>query len=479
MSAVTTLNLRPAEARPPSNIEAEHAVIGAVLYDNEAVHACEDLSPHHFYEPAHARLWEVMLEIINRPGIAEPIAVASRLADDAALSSLGGMRYLADLIDHAPPPRVAGELSKVIIDASVRRDLATLGQNLTAWARDPEVAVQAAQQGAEDVLMGMTTPQARTRLVSAAQAASDVLAYLDAEEDATGVLTGLTGLDKHLGSLLPDDLILVAGRPGAGKSALCASIALNVAGAGLGVIEINSEMSTAQMMRRHLTDLAFSHHGKAAPVYKDIRRRQITPLQRRMLEQAAFEVGRLPLMMVKRTGLTLSTLRSLVRRQRAVWAAQGIKLGLITVDHVGLLQADGGGRDRYSDQTAIAIGMKQLAGELGIPVIALVQLSRKVEERDSKRPMLADLRDSGAWEENADTVIGVFREAYYANKEPEPKAGLASDKWNEWDRRRKSKAIDAILLKVREGEEGVVSLWASIGHNAIRDRDPDDEGGFL
>jgi replicative DNA helicase len=483
MNAVTELDLRAGGGQPnlPANLDAELALMGVVLYDNEAAHRCEGLKPEHFFEPLHGRLWAIIAEIISRPGLAEPIIVADRMQADPAFAALGGLGFLAEMVDRAPPSNAAGDLAKLIMDTAQRRELLALGGNLAQWARDPEAPIADVQQAVEDALLGMGRVQARARVVSAAEAAADVLAYLDAPEATGGVLTGLEALDNRLGTLQGGDLILIAGRPGMGKSALGACIALNAAKAGVGTIEINSEMTTAQMMRRHLTDLCFDRHGKASPFYKDIRRREISPAQRRMLEQAAKDISAMPLAMVKRTGLTLSSARSLIRRQRAAWAQQGIKLGLVTIDHVGLLSADGGGRDRYSDQTAIAIGSKQLADDLGIPVIALVQLNRQVEQRDNKRPTLADLRDSGAWEENADTVIGVYREAYYANKDPEPKSGSAGSaadlKWQEWDSKRKSRAIDAMLLKVREGEEGVATLWASIGHNAIRTSEPDDKGG--
>lgn len=468
----------------PHDIDAEHALIGCVLVDNEVFYRCEDIGADHFYEPTHGRIWAVICDRIGKRMVADVITVADRLIDDAGLAELGGRRFIADLFSGAPPSSNAADYAALVIDAATRRRLILMADALSAAARAREgdrTARDLVEQ-TERSLMGMTTVQRRTRLVTAQEAALDVLAYLDAPEaENGGVMTGLQNLDEHLGSLLPDDLVLVCGRPGMGKSALAACIALNVARTGLGVIEINSEMSTAQMMRRHLTDISYERWGSDAPTYKDIRRRRITPSQRGMLEWAVEKVSTLPLMSIKRTGLTLSSLRSLVRRQVAAWSAEGITLGLITVDHVGLLQADGGGKDRYTDQTNIAIGMKALADELHIPVIALVQLSRKVEDRESKRPMLSDLRDSGAWEENADTVIGTFREAYYANKEPEPKDDGRSNsmlRWQEWDRRRKSREIEAILLKVREGEEGVVNLWASIGHNAIRATNPDN-GGFL
>lgn len=477
------LDLRPADHASkalPHNLDAEQAVLGAVLMDNEAFHQIEGLNQDAFYEPVHGRIWSAIGVRVSNGRRGDPVTVWEAMKDDGGLVEMGGLSYLADLLERSPPTEAALDYVPLLLDISQRRELILISQTLEQTARAG--TGRDALEWAEGALLGLSVTHSPAKMVSAAQAADDVLAYLDAPEDtADGFLTGLKPLDDHLGRLLAGDLVLIPGRPGMGKSALAACIALNVARQGIGVVEINSEMSTAQMMRRHLTDLAFERHGRDAPTYKDIRRRRVSVGQYQMLVEARDVVSALPLMMVKRSGLTLSSLRSMVRRQAATWAGQSIRLGAITVDHVGLMQADGGGKDRYTDQTGIAIGMKRLADELEIPVIALVQLSRKVEDRDNKRPQLADMRDSGAWEENADIVIGAYRDAYYANKEPEPKDDGRPNsqlKWNDWDVRKKSKTIDAILLKVREGEEGIVPLWASIGHNAIRGAEPHD-GGFL
>lgn len=480
MSQAAILDLRPEVQRQPSNLEAEQALLGVLLYDNAALEHLDGLEPEHFYEPFHGRLFAA-IQSANRAGrIADLVIVAGQFGADPAFNDLGGMRYLAEMVDRAPIPTAAPDYAREIADLATRRALIDATSEAQALLRSGEETPEVVEK-LEANLLALQRSQRRARLYSASDAVTAMLAALDAPEgDDRGVMTGLSALDDHLGTMQPDELILVAGRPGAGKSALAACISLNVARRGLGVIEINSEMSVAQMMRRHVSDAAFAVYGQDAPTYKDIKRRQLTQSSRARVNHAADQIGGLPLAMVKRTGLTLSALRSLVRRQTAEWARQGIELGLVTVDHVGLLQADGGGRDRYTDQTNIAIGMKALADELHVPVVALVQLSRKVEERDSKRPQLSDLRDSGAWEENADVAIGVYREAYYANKEQEPKGGsLKGDlAWDEWYRRRHSKVVEAILMKVREGEEATIPLWASIGHNAIRSADP-ESGGMI
>lgn len=485
MSIVPALDFRTpdhSDRALPHDIDAEHALLGCVLVDNEAFDRCDDIAAGHFYEPTHGRIWAAIGDRIAKRMVADVITIGERMDGDAGFAELGGRRFLVDLFSRAPAPDHAADYAALVIEASTRRRLIMMADGLSAAARGNDKTARELVARAEGDLLAMVSVQRQARLVTAAEAGQDVLSYIDnPQADTAGVLTGIQTLDEHLGALTAEELILLCGRPGMGKSALGSCFALNVARTGLGVIEVNSEMTTAQMMRRHLTDICFERFGDDAPTYKDIKRRKISREQRQMLEWAVEKISPLPLMSIKRTGLTISSLRSLVRRQAATWAGQGVPLGLITVDHVGLLQADGGGRDRYTDQTNIAIAMKELAGELKIPVVAMVQLSRKVEDRESKRPMLSDLRDSGAWEENADTVIGAFREAYYANKEPEPKDdGRANSmlRWSEWDRRRKSRDVEAILLKVREGEEGVVTLWASIGHNAIRSTNP-NTGGFI
>ncbi len=459
-------------AGPPVNLDAEAGIIGAALADNTVIDRLDRLEARHFSDGAFSRAWAT-LQLVHADGLpADVVNVAAKMGGDPATRAL-----LFDLWDNGTPA-VADSYADLLIELHQRRQIITLAQAATE-AAGSGIASAKVIGDLEASLLALTTKDRRIDLVSAAKAADEVLADLDnVEGDEGAVQTGLKPLDDLLGPMLPDDLVLLAGRPGMGKSALAGCICLNAARAGVGVIEVNGEMNAKQMMRRHLVDLCFSKWGPRAPTYKDIRRRHISDDQRRMLLWARDEVACLPLYMVKRTGLTLGALRALVRRQSAIWASEGIRLGLITVDHVGLLQGETGGRDRYTDQTSIAIGMKAMADELKIPVIALVQLSRQVENRDVKRPILSDLRDSGAWEENADIVIGVYRDAYYAMKEPEPTRGKDIDaKWAAWSAARNSKDIDAIILKVREGEEGTATLWASIGHNAIRATAP--EGDLL
>lgn len=472
----------PAPRALPHNLEAEQALLGVALYDNAALDRVEGVEAAHFYEPVHQRLWEAIVGKVQRGTLAEPITLADAFGADPAFEELGGLRYLADLVDRAPPSANVSAYAETVLEVGRRRDLVLAGEKMAASAIDYDVKVEDLVSEAERALHGAAMAgSARVQFIQAGAAAAAVLDRLDTPDEAEGVAWGLAPLDRQLGSMQEGDLIVLGGRPSMGKSALASEIAMNVALHGKAVVEINGEMSVEQMTRRHLTSLAFTMHGADAPSYSDIRKRALKQGQRQMLTEAAEVFGPLPVSMLKRTGLGLASLRSLVRRERMVWERRGVPLGALVVDHVGLIKADRGGRSRYEDQTAVSNGMKELADELGIPIIALAQLSRETEKRDNKRPTLSDLRDSGAWEQDADVVVGIYRDAYYASREPEPKDDGKpgnSNAWAEWDARRRSRTIEAIILKAREGECGTVELWGDMRTNAIR-ADAPDRGGFL
>lgn len=486
MSIVPVLDLRPASeidrhpndptafVGPPASIEAEQAVLGAALYHHETLHLIEGLEARHFSEPFHGRLWEWMTDRVTKGMAAAPEMAVDYFARDAAFEEVGGARYLATLIDRAPPANSAPQYAAHLVELSQRRDLMRLGADLS-FAATEAVRVEDAIGLAESALLAMQTSSRKLEPITAGEASAKVLAYIDAPpEEVVGIRTGLQPLDEELGPLLGGDLILLAGRPSMGKSAAAECISLNIAEQGYGVIQINGEMTPEQMAQRHLADICQRLHGFAGPEYRDMRRRRITHDQRRMLDQAHAILHPLPLVMLKRAGLKMSQLRSIARRQAAIWARQDIKLGALVVDHMGLVKPDQPSRDRYADQTAISNATKELAEELDCPVFALNQLNRESEKRDDKRPQLSDLRDSGSWEQDADYVIGWYREAYYAARQPEPKKDL---EWAEWDRARKSRDVEAIILKARAGACLTVKLWGDVARNAIRGHAP--EGDLL
>ena len=479
----------------PHNIELEQALLGVLLFDNETFHKIEaPLEPRHFYEPFHARLYAAVAGAISRGVAAEPFAIGQGFLGDSAFQELGGLRYLADLVDRAPPSAGAGEFAATIVDLAIRRDLMRLGADMIEAAAGAGARAQI--EAAEAELLAMNATTRRASLVTIGDALDHMVAYIDDRSQPVGIITGLRPLDNHIGPLLPGDLIAIGARPNMGKSALATALGTNVASPQLaahmngvsprdlpgarGVIAIHAEMTFGdaatggQAVRRHLSDIGFSLYGAAFPTYRDIRDKKVSAEQRVMVIEAADYLRRLPIVGVKRTGLTLSSLRSMARRQAALWRRQEVELGLITVDHVGLMKVEDGRKDLREAQTEISHGLKELADELGCVICALIQLSRKVEDRNDKRPQISDLKESGAWEEDADVVILPYRDAYYASREKEPNSTDQPLKWNDWDQRRKSPEVELIIGKLREGASGdSASVWADMGHNAFRGAAPE------
>lgn len=458
---------------PIANLDAEMALLGILLFDNDAwVEIDGVVAARDFWEPFHQRLFKAIGEQIRGARRADPTIMRDFFTIDPAFHEFGGIRYLADLVDHSPPSKAARDFAKTIRSLALRRDVVRICQGMIGRAQAE------AQTTGEDLMGDLEREMLATRtgkddlgFTSWAEASRAVVYGMDRPDDRKLIRLGHDRVDKILGGAERGDMIVLGGRPGMGKSALAACWAMNVAQAGLGVAEINAEMTTAQMSRRHISDLLFARFGMNAPMYRDIRSGTLTDDHRAMIAQIQVDHESLPLMMVKRSGLTLGRIRAMLNRQKMLWEAQGVKMSLVVIDHAGLVAPDEGGRSRNEDQTIVSGRLKEMAEELDVVMVALAQLNRQVEQRDDKRPQLADLRDSGSWEQDADVVLGVYRDAYYARREKEPKGDLAQA---EHFARMSSKTIEAIALKVREGEPSTARLWASIGHNAIRDDEPLD-----
>lgn len=461
----------------PHDLTAEQGLLGAVLYANNLMDEISDeLGPEAFYEPTHGKIFETARNLINSGRRADAVTVNHVLG--SALDDIGGFDYLTDLVEISTTAGACIDYAKLIRELWQRRELIKIGESISAQARGGETAAVLIEHS-ERELLGLQINSRQLLLASAATTVASVENQLDNPRIAFGTKLGLDPIDDVTGGFMPGECWLLAGRPGSGKSAIASTGSLNVSqavcsatGEPTGAIEICSEMTNEQMMRRHIADMGYRLAGPEAPSYSAIRKRMLTHRQREIFNEAVHVLRQLKtLKSLYRTGLTISNLRTIVRRQMSMWAREGIKVGLVTVDHVGLLRAATSSRGRTEAQGEIARELKEMAGDLDIPLLALVQLNRQVEARDDKRPMLSDLRDSGEFEENADGVIGVYREAYYALREPEPKR---HDLKLLWDERRTSRAVDAMFLKIREGQMQTVKLWADMGRNAIRGAAPEN-----
>lgn len=502
MALVPALDLREegeaSNLDNPHSIEAEQALLGSIMFEPDTIDRISiDLKPEHFYEPVHARLYKQMRMDHEAGRKVEPAAIWSARRGDKALKELGGIRYLADLIDHAPPSSAADTYAQAIHNAFTARQLIDLSNAIGRMARngqdDDGATISSTNIIAlvESAVIDMQTGDPRLTLAGADETGANLLLYLRDRTIPHGIDLGLAPLRDSIGILRPKEVMVIAGRPSMGKSALGCHLITRVAdpiwwaerdedvfgggvpwkAEGVGVIEINGEMSKEQMTERHIADIGHELYGTDFPSYEDIRNKNVGEVQMQMVEHAVTIFGRMPIKMLKRSGLKVSQLRSICRRQAAKWAREGITFGLLMVDHVGLLRAEGRTSGRYEAQTEVAMGIQQLADDLNVPVLALVQLNREVDKREKKRPQLSDLRDAGAWEENADVVIFPFRDAYYAEREDPPDDGKEPEVYATWLLRKHSKWMDIIVGKKRAGKVKDTRVWAEMSHNAIRSND--------
>jgi len=474
MTIVPALDLRPAFDdggihHAPSNIEAEQALLGTILFDNSAYERLSDsLKGMHFYEPFHQRLFEAMEDYIRKGMLAEPIVLMERFKRDPAFEELGGLRYLADLVDRAPPAANASDYGRVIYDLALRRDLIRIGGEVANTANtDAETPARDMIEQAEAQLYTLAeSGSSSTGFVPFASALHGAIemaaeAY-DRDGGLAGLSTGLFDLDQKLGGLHPSDLLILAGRPSMGKTALATNIAFHVAKhyawepqpdgsrktVNGGVVAFFSlEMSAEQLAMRMLAE--------ASGVSSDrLRKGEIDASEFGRVRDAAQEIQESPLFIDATGGLSIAKMVARARRLK-----RQLGLDLIVVDYLQLLTTDGSkGDNRVQEVSMITGGLKALAKELSVPVLALSQLSRQVENREDKKPQLSDLRESGSIEQDADCVMFVYRESYYLGR-AEPSTS-EHDKHNEWQLKMDEVAgmAEVIIGKQRHGPIGSVKM---------------------
>ena len=456
---------------PPHNVDAEQAVLGAVLFDNETYHRVSDfLRPEHFYEPVHGRIFEAAGLHITRGDVADAITLAPLAEGDPGLKSLGGKSYLVELMTGAASTAAALDYARFVYDLALRRALIRVGGDIETEAKkERQTPARELIEGAERKLFDLAeTGTASKGFVTFTEALSESIEMAAAayarDGHLSGMATHLDDLDHKLGGLHPSDLIILAGRPSMGKSALAMNVAFNVArryrqepdDAGQmktaegGVVAVFSlEMSAEQLATRLLAE-----HSRV-PSHK-IRRGDIDERDFDVIRDAAREIANSPLHIDDTGGLSISQLAARSRRLKRT-----VGLDLIIVDYLQLLTTSGTKKadNRVQEISEITMALKSLAKELNVPVVALSQLSRQVEQRDDKRPQLSDLRESGSIEQDADVVMFVYREAYYLGRQ-EPDKLREPDKWAEWWDRFEPirKVAEVVIGKQRHGPIGTVEL---------------------
>jgi replicative DNA helicase len=439
----------------PHNLEAEQAVIGAVLLDNGVYERIgEIVKPQNFFEPLHALIFEKCAELLTSGRLASPVIIGQSLRGNPAFEEAGGTAYLKKLAAAAYAVVSPREYARLVHELALRRELIQIGDEMRAQAFDNACERDSAGQieGAEAQLFELAEHGTAQRgfedfRIATGRAIEIAESAFRKSGHVAGLATGLADLDQKLGGFYPSDLIIIAARPGMGKTSLATNIAFNIAknfkqeadedgiqrtvnGGVVGFFSL--EMASEQLALRILSE-------QSEIASEKIRKGLINLDEFRKLAQVSAELERIPFYIDQTGSIPISTLAARARRLKRRHG-----LNLIVIDYLQLMTTSGRKNhdSRVQEVTEITQGLKALAKELNVPVVALSQLSRAVEQRENKRPMLSDLRESGSIEQDADIVLFIYREEYYLESQ-QPRIGTAEH--DEW-------------LKQAEGAHGVAEL---------------------
>ena len=457
----------PVFREAPHNVEAEQALLGAILVNNEAIDRVSTfLKPDHFYDALHARIYEAASKLILSGKRATPITLKTFFQADPPVGELPVPQYLGRLAANATTIINAEDYGRTIYDLAIRRQLIEIGETMVNTAYDspidapPSIQIEGAEQELYELAETGKYGTGFEPFSSALTDAIDMAANAYRRDGGlSGLATGFTDLDHRMGGLQPSDLIIIAGRPAMGKTALATNIAYHVAktyrpggdaenaldGAVVGFFSL--EMSAEQLATRIISEQAYIPSER-------IRRGRIDADEFDRIVEVSQELQHLPLYIDQTGGISVAQLAARARRLKR---QRG--LGFIVVDYLQLLSGSSkrAAEGRVQEVSEITTGLKALAKELHVPVLALSQLSRQVEQREDKRPQLADLRESGSIEQDADVVLFVFREEYYLERSQPHENTEEHQKWQLAMDTVTGKA-DVIIGKQRHGPTGTVTL---------------------
>jgi replicative DNA helicase len=471
----TARKLTP-EAEPlyrtaPHNIEAEQALLGAVLVNNEAFYRVSDfLEPKHFFEPLHQKIFELAGSLIRAGKVATPITLKTFLPPDVDIAGLTVSQYLARLAAEATTVINAEDYGRTVYDLSIRRDLIKIGEDMVNVAYDapvdfaPRGQIEDAERQLYELAETGRYDSGFQRFAQALTTAVDMAARAyQRDGKLSGLATGLDDLDRLMGGLQQSDLVILAGRPGMGKTALATNVAYNVAKAWEGEVRADGHLQTVNGGIVGFFSLEMSAEQLATRIISEqtgissskIRRGGITESDFEKIKDVSIELQNLKFYVDETGGLSVGQLAARARRLKR---QRG--LDLLVIDYLQLLQGSSrrAAENRVQEITEITTKLKALAKELNVPILALSQLSRQVESRDDKRPQLSDLRESGSIEQDADVVLFVFREEYYhLMRKP---SETNREKFAEWlaEGDKVLGKAEVIIGKQRHGPTGTVEL---------------------
>ena len=445
----------------PCNIEAEQAVIGSLLVSNDIYDEISPvLDPQKFFDPIHVKLYETIEKLISKGLLANPITLKNHFENNEGLKELGGQEYLIKITKFSTSVKQAIDYANIVQEMHVRRELIKISQSvLDEASTNADVSTSGVEiiQNAEKSLFDLAERghfnQSFIKFESALKQTIEMAksAYQN-DEGIVGVPTGLTDLDARLGGMHKQDLIIIAGRPSMGKTALATNIAFHAAKN----IEKKETKSTVaffslEMSSEQLSTRILSEQSKIRS--NDIRRGKVSEKEFEQFIETSKNIFELPLYIDETPAVTIATISNRSRRIKRLFG-----LELIVIDYIQLMKSSRKMEfNRVQEISEITQGLKALAKELNVPVLALSQLSRQVEHRDDKKPQLADLRESGSIEQDADVVMFIFREAYYLErKEPT----LGSIEHAEWQQKMNeiSSLADIMISKQRHGPTGNVKV---------------------
>ncbi|MBO6483965.1 MAG: replicative DNA helicase [Pelagibacteraceae bacterium] len=448
------------ENKLPSNIEAEQALIGSILINNDIIDEISNIVNHkNFYDPLHSKIYNLIENLHNKGMIANPITLKNSFENDAALSEIGGTEYLVKLTRFSSSVKQSIDYAKIVHEKFVKRELVQISETLSDEAVDETIdktgenIIQDTEKSLFDLAERGTFHQSFLKFNQALDQTIEMATNaMKSDHGIVGVPTGLNDLDERLGGLHRSDLVIIAGRPSMGKTALATNIGYYAAKK---ILDDNKKSSIAffslEMSSEQLSTRILSEQSRIKS--NDIRRGKVTEEEFNRLIETSRNIHDLPLYIDETPAITISTLSNRARRIKRLFG-----LDLIIVDYIQLMATGSKRYDgRVQEISEITQGLKALAKELSVPVLALSQLSRAVEHRDDKKPQLSDLRESGSIEQDADVVMFVFREEYYLERK-EPKLGTIEH--GEWQAKMNEiiGSADIIIGKQRHGPTGNIQV---------------------
>lgn len=441
----------------PTSLQAEQAIIGALLFNNLLYEKIDFLKPNHFYYKLNEEIYVVILKSILRGSLASPITIAPLFKDNVSIKEAGGDQYWIDLVSNFGPIANISANAKHVYELFLRRSMIDISMNCIENVQNFDIdnSIQQIIENTEIELYHLQQDSNNRQIKNFDLILQDVVKEAKTasmQHSLTGVTSGLDKLDQHIGGFHKSDLIILAGRPSMGKTSLVTTFSFNAAKEylkdnkkGTKVCFFSLEMSASQLGLRILAQ-------EAGVSSERVRKGMISHMEYQKLEEVAKTLYEIPLFLDDSSALTMAGLRTRARR-----LSKKENIGLIVIDYLQLLRSDRSSENRVQELSEITRGLKALAKELDIPIIALSQLSRAVEQREDKQPQLSDLRESGSIEQDADIVMFIYREAYYESRK-KPQSG--SEKMQEWQSKMAKihNVAEIIIAKQRHGAIGNIHI---------------------